>query len=285
MGEAKRRSQFKNMQFVRLTEMLHSHGVNTDEFAFYDQPSFIEQEKYQPEYLEHYAKWVLLRPTTDTYQFHVRSVVPRLSQLISTALMEDQWEGSCILATGLMTRMLDRLNVWSFGIRGSATFSVQERSIWRGLHSVDVEDFPGAALGHAWVCAPPYIVVDASAATQRWGDDPIRKYIPSFILDDSGLRTKPIVSDVVSAPIRARYALTEGREDQNLHYRLESRLRDFGKTFPATKVPLGPLVARYIPIAITQSDVDLENINKGGGVGRTGEELWQDVVRPQLLRS
>ena len=284
MGEAKRRNQVADMQFCRLTEMFQSHGVNTNEFAFYDQPSFTDREKSQPEYLEHYAKWVTLRPTNDTYRSHVRSVVPRLAQLISTALIEDQWEGSCILATGLITRMLDRLNVWSFGVRGSAVFSVPDLSLWRGLHSIDYADFPGAALGHAWVCAPPYFIVDASVALQKWGTDPIRNHIPLYILDHIGVRTKPTVTDVVSATIRAQFALTEGREDQNLHYRLESRLRDFGRCFPAVKISAGSLSAKYIPAAITQSDVDLDKINEGGSIGRTGDELWRDVVKPQLLQ-
>ena len=221
MGEAKRRNQSRDADFVQLTAMFQSHGVNTTEFSFYDQPSFLEQEKTQPEYLEHYARWVMLRPVNHCYRSHVRSIVPRLAELISTSLIEDQWEGSCVAASGLISRMLDRLSVWSFGLVGSATFSIQKPPIWRGLHSVDYQDFPDVALGHFWVCAPPYFIVDASAALQRWGDDPIRQFIPQTILDDTGVHTKPRADDVVSARIRTKYALHEGREDHNLHYRLE----------------------------------------------------------------
>ena len=137
--------------------------------------------------------------------------------------------------------------------------------------ALTMRTFPGAALGHAWVCAPPYFIVDASVALQKWGTDPIRNHIPLYILDDIGVRTKPTVTDVVSAPIRAQFALAGGREDQNLHYRLESRLRDFGRCFPAVKITSGSLSAKYIPAAITQSDVDLDKINEGGSIGRTGK--------------
>ena len=184
MGEARRRTQSKELEFSQLTEMLESHGVNTAKFGFYDQQAFFDREKSQPEYVEHYARWVTLRPTNDLYQAHVRSIIPRLAQLISTSLIEDQWEGSCLGATGLVTRMLDRLCVWSFGVKGSATFSTQDPFIWRGLHSIDYEDFTGAAIGHAWVCAPPYFIVDASAGLQRWGNDPIRQYTDCCINRD-----------------------------------------------------------------------------------------------------
>ena len=97
--------------------MFQSHGVNTDQFAFYDQPAFLERGKLQPEYLAEYARWVTLRPADDSYRAHVRSIVPRLAQLISRSLIEDQWEGSCVAATALISRMLaifiDSANLYS----------------------------------------------------------------------------------------------------------------------------------------------------------------------------
>lgn len=283
MGEARRRAHSRVAEYSRLTGMFRSDGVNTDEFSFYDQAAFLEQEKSQPTYLVNYAKWVMLRPADDVYRARVRSIVPRLAQLISRSLIEDQWEGPCIVATALMTRMLDRLKIWSYGVVGSATFTVEEQSIWRGLHSIDYKDFPDAAVGHAWVCAPPYFVVDASASLQRWGDDPIRHFIPQTILDDTGVRTRPLVSDVVSPRVRSEFAIKEGREDRNLHYRLESGLQAFGKDFPAIKTASGPLTVKYIPVAIRQTDTELEDINRNGQIGRTGRELWEEVVKPELL--
>ena len=159
--------------------MFQLHGVNTSEFGFYDQCEFLEQEKVNSEYLSNYAKWVMFRPVSEDYKVHAQSVVPKLTELISKALAEDHWEGSCVAASALITRMLDRLEVWSFGVVGSVAFSVNEPALWRGLHTVDDKDFADAALGHAWVCAPPFVIVDASARLQRWGNDPILAYIPT----------------------------------------------------------------------------------------------------------
>ena len=260
--------------------MFKSHGINTSEFGFYDQTAFVEREKVDHEYLSQYAKWVNLRPLDKSYVSHVTATVPKLAQLLSNALREDNWEGSCVAATAMMTRMLDRLDVWSFGVVGRATFSIPSPPIWRGLHIVDCQDFPGAALGHAWVCAPPYYIVDPSAALQRWGTDLIRDYIPQVILDEVGRRARPTVDDVVSSRIRQKYAMKEGHADPNLHHRIRPDLRAFGRQFPALQTTIGVLTVKYFPIAIQQTETQLEEINTAGGIGRTGRQIWEQVVRP-----
>ena len=111
----------------------------------------------------------MLRPRDDAYNQHVRDVVPRLTEMLAAALLSDGMEGGCVAASGMMSRMLDRLGVWSFGVAGCLTLEVKTRSLWRGLATVDDLDFPDAALGHSWVIAPPYHVVDASLMVQRWG--------------------------------------------------------------------------------------------------------------------
>ena len=280
MGEAKRRQQLKTSEFHRLEKMFSSHNVDTSVFGFYDQHAFVVREEAEPKYLEQYATWVTLRPTTQSYISHVTTIVPKLAQQLGNALHEDNWEGSCVAATALMTRMLDRLKVWSFGIVGSATFSLANPPIWRGLHIVDYQDFPGAALGHAWVCAPPYYIVDPSASLQRWGADQIRDHIPRVILDDIGHSTKSKVEDVVSSRIRQEFAMREGDTDPNLHHRIRPDLREFGRRFPATQTTIGQLTIKYIPMAIQQTETSLEEINTAGGIGRTGHELWEHVIKP-----
>lgn len=285
MGESKRRQKSKTQEFRRLEKMFKSHNIDTSRFAFYDQPAFLQREKIAPEYLSHYARWVALRPINNTYATHVMSIVPKLAQLLADALHKDNWEGPCVAATAIMTRSLDRLNVWSFGVTGSATFSIPNRSIWRALHIVDHQDFPGAALGHSWVCAPPFYVVDTTAALQRWGTDPIRDYIPRAILDDVGSRAKARVEDVVSASIRQEIAMHEGYSDPNLHHRIQPNLRDFGRHFPATQTTIDSLKIKYIPIAIRQDEATLEEINTAGGIGRTGRQLWEEVIGPAFSLS
>jgi hypothetical protein len=278
MGEAKRRKQANEFQL--LEQRLLALGVDTGEFGFIDQPAFLAAEQRDPSLLESYAKWVMLRPRAPDYDAHVRTTVPKLAKLVASVLEEDKLEGACEMACSLMTKGLDRLGVWSIGLVGSSTFEVKERGIWRGLHTVDHRDFPGARLGHTWVCAPPFVVVDASIKRQRWTGDIIEPYIPSIILDDVGRKTKPSPKDVISAEVRAEMMTSRGAVSASVIYELEPNLRAFGETFSATEIVVDELTARYVPTAAGLSDGTLEEINSAGSHGRIGREIWDDVIAP-----
>lgn len=280
MGESKRRKNGDKARFERLNQELTDLGVKTDQFGFCDQREFLAAERRNPALLETYAKWVMLRPREEKYDAHVNRIVPKLAQLVAAVLEEDELEGSCEMACSLLTKSLDRLGVWSVGMVGSSTFDVKGKNIWRGLHTVDHPDFPGARLGHTWVCAPPFIVVDASIKRQRWSGDAIYPYVPSVILDSHGRKTKPTPQDVISAEIRAEMMMARGAIPDGVIYQLEPNLKSFSKTFPATEIKVDELTARYIPTAANLSDGTLEEINGGGTKGRIGREIWNDVIAP-----
>lgn len=280
MGEAKRRNSGILADFNRLNKEIQSYGIRTEEFGFYDQPAFTAKERASPSFLNEYAKFVKIRPLTEEYQQHANSVVTKLADLLFKELAETKAEGICSIATMALTRMLDELGVWSFGLVGSTTFATAEPDMWRGFHTVDNPDFPNAMLGHSWVCAPPFHVIDLSATMQRWGSDPIRQFIPSVILDRSGKVVKPKAEDVIDAEIRTQYVAQTGYEDPALHFKLEPHLKEFGRFFPATECTLDNLTVRYVPTAVRQSDGPLSEIIIDHTSGRTALELWREVIEP-----
>lgn len=280
MGEAKRRKKLSIARFHQLDKQLTSLGVKTDQFGFCDQPAFLNAELHSPALLEVYAKWVMLRPRDPQYDLHVKTVVPKLANIIAQVLEEDRLEGSCEMACSLLTKGLDRLGVWSIGLVGSSTFEVKEKGIWRGLHTVDRPDFPGARLGHTWVCAPPFVVVDASIKRQRWDGDAIYPFVPNVILDLQGRVTKPTPLEVISPEIQAEMLASRGSIPRNAIYELEPNLREFDETFPATEISVDRLTARYVPTAANLSDGTLEEINSVGERGRDGREIWNGAIAP-----
>jgi hypothetical protein len=282
MGEAKRRRLQQGNGFEELDARLKADGVNTSQFGFYDQPAFLAKEQADPRYQTNYAEWVMLRPRDDTYDDRVRRIVPDLAGLVADAFIADKYEGSCIGASGMISRILDRLGIWSFAVIGGAVFEVASQDIWRGLATVDFAAFPNAVLGHAWVIAPPFQIVDAAIYVQRWGADPITRFLPRSIVAEDGTRLRPTVRDVVSDEMREHYMKREGRADPKLHYRLEPDLANFGRKFPAVTVTRGEVAARYVPISIRQTDVPLEQINSLGTIGRNGQQIWQQVVEPRF---
>lgn len=149
MGEAKQRKLQAAGTHDRLTAELSAAGVDPTAFGFYDQAAFQAQEQRDPTYLEKYAEWVITRPIDAEYDAHVRATVPKLASLVAAALTADDMQGGCITAYSMLTRMLDRLGVWSFGVIGSANLDVPHLGLRRCLHTIDVKDRPDSVLGHA----------------------------------------------------------------------------------------------------------------------------------------
>jgi hypothetical protein len=285
MGEAKRKSDNLKSNFMKLDAKFRDDGINTEEFGFYDQHAFTSRERINPEYLDNYTNWVAYRPRTPEYEAHVRSIVPKLAELITSAFEQDNWQGSCVAASIMISRMLDKLGVWSVAIHGSTSLKVKDKNIWRALQIVDHPDFENATLGHSWIFAPPFQVIDSTISLQRWDSDEMKPFIPRFILAEQGRRIEPSVDDVVSAEIQRSYTATTGYIDKNLHHRLEPKIRPMGKIIPSLELQIGGLTARYIPVTGRVSDTPLEEINSAGKIGRTGKEIWEDIIRPAFNQS
>lgn len=283
MGEAKRRRQVVTGAFSQLQGELSALGVNTEEFGFYDQEAFLAAERRNPDFLEKYAQWVMLRPMDDLYRTRIRELIPRISKIIVEEFREYGMQGGCVAASGMLTRVLDRIGLWSFAVSGSLTLDVKRHGLRRMLHSVDKPDLPGAALGHAWVVAPPFKVVDPTISLQHWEGDDMGKYVPEYVIaDDTAKIMRPAVHDVVCNEFRHEYFIREGRNDPDLHYRLEPRLRTFGANFSAVSVVVGELELHYTPVAVRQTDVPLELINTTSGRGRPAIEIWRERIAPAL---
>ncbi|WGR61471.1 hypothetical protein E3U26_12555 [Paracoccus ferrooxidans] len=179
----------------------------------------------------------------------------------------------------MMQRILDRLGVWSFGLKGSMIAEVAREELWRGQSMCDIPDFLGAELGHAWVVAPPFVIVDGTIRLQNPAGDPMNAFLPPIVTIEDAPLVTPKVEDVVSAQLRAHYAQNEGRLDNQIHHRLVPQLKVFSRDFPSREVRFGDLALRYVPAGVRISDVKLEEIN-GNGNKLTGAEVWNDHVLP-----
>lgn len=279
MGEAKQRAA-SVLDHAAIDARLRELGIDTAQFGFYDQPAFMAQELRDGAFLGEYANWVASRPRTDDYDARVRAVVPKLASFVADLLKGRDMRGSCVHASSMLPPMLERMGIWSFGLKGALTMEVPSRGIWRGLATCDHRAFENAELGHSWVMAPPFFIVDSTVKLQNLPNDPISEFMPKFVASEGGEIVAPGLKDIVSASVIAEAARYEGRADPQLHHRLEPELRGFGRIFPAREVHVDELVLRYVPIGARMSDVPLEEINADGGPGLTGAEAWDEHVAP-----
>jgi hypothetical protein len=124
-------------------------------------------------------------------------------------------------------------------------------------------------------------VIDATIGLQSWAGDDMEPYAPEIVmLEEKDAQTVvPDVTDMVSAKIRAKHARRAGgHQDPNLHHALRPDYQGYFDRFPASETHVGPLRLRYVPVAVRQTDVPLEQINEYGAKGRTGEQIWKEIA-------
>lgn len=279
MGEAKRRAGAVVSAHDAIERRLRELGVDTQQFGFYDQSAFVEQEARETTFLEQYALWVTTRPRTVEYDDRARRIVPALAAFLADLFESQGMQRSCVHASSMMPRILDRLGVWSFGLKGSMSAEVPCVDLWRGQAIQDFQDFPGAELGHAWLAAPPFVIVDPTIRLQNPKGDAMNRYLPPIVASEDAEIVRPRIDDVVSAELRAYHARREGHADPQLHHRLEPTLREFSRNFPTLQIAIGELVLRYVPSGVRISDVGLEEINSQGE-RLSGVEVWEEHVGP-----
>lgn len=274
-------AMLKARQHALLTADFNASGIDPGTFGFHDHPAFLARESVNPAYLTNYAEWVMTRPMSPDYEAHVRATVPKLAHLLATTFADHGSLGRCVPASSMMTRMLERLHVWSFCVFGSVVLEAPALGLRDTFQTIGFKRDPRNIIGHSWVCAPPYFIVDTTLVLQHW-NAPISPLIPSVVFADAQV---PIIHaqavDCVNEGVRAFFAKAEGWDDPYLHHRLDPRLAGFLRLFPARSVTTQDLRLRFVPVVIRQPSETLARIELVDD-GPTGRTIWNDVVAPSF---
>lgn len=273
-------------EFKALERRFRQSGINTSKFGFYNERAFLKEEERDSNIIQSYARWVSLRPRDEAYEQHVRAVVPKLTHILADAFKADSLEGGCQAAMGMLPLMLNRIGVWSFGVIGSTILEVRERSIRETLAIIDIKDSPNAELGHAWVVAPPFRIVDPTISLQHWAGRPIKAFIPEYLAVESNAEIIiPTANDMVGDRFRRRLeAQTRQSLNNNIHHERIPNLAEFNEDFPAYATTIGYLHLRYCPTKVLMADQPLEGI-MSSGFRRSAAEIWTQAVEPAYRSS
>ena len=122
-----------------------------------------------PGAIDAYAQHVLGRSYSESELARARTIVRTMAEQVVTHAGPADLTGLCKDVANTVIGVLEREGIWCFGVAGSVQFvfspdtHLDDRYFW-----VRDEGEPGSFLGHAWVVAPPFGVVDCTAKHQRW---------------------------------------------------------------------------------------------------------------------
>src|SRR6266702_523451 len=165
----------------RLERAFRNRSIDFSRPGFCDDEPFLRAERLDARFLETYARYVEVRTYDDVYLTNAREKIEIVAEAVRSAVASDGRSGACVHASGMVARMLDRLQVWNYVAKVTLTITFgpsghEPQYFW-------VLDEGNFVASHAIVVAPPYSVVDVTVKHQPYPRDK-RALLPEIVLAD-----------------------------------------------------------------------------------------------------
>lgn len=269
---------------ARLEVQFADLGIDFSACGFQDSPAFLAHEWRRPEFLDDYARYVEVRAYAETELQAAQRKIEVAAGVVSAAVKADGRHGLCVTASGVLSRMLDEMGVWNFCVKGTmtVTFPPGVSIDKQFFHALDTGSFEAA---HAFVVAPPFLVVDATASAQSYPSASMRASLPPLILQRDFIPYRWKDEDIASPLVRrAQIAGTSVRGYlQTLNPLMLNRMDEFpGRVavFPGGN-------CAYVVVGIggyMEKLADLTSVHTMLA-GKTPLTLFEDEVLPLLASS
>lgn len=274
LSDARRQGQLEE-DFKRL-------GIDFSTPGFHDSPPFLAAEAQRAEMLDDYARYVEVRTYTEPELADARRKIEIAAEVVSAAVEQDGRMGKCVVASGILCRILDELGVWNFCAKAtlSVTFPPELAGQRRFFHAIDEGVFEAP---HAIVVAPPFLVVDTTAAAQSYDVPEMTSALPKLIMQPEFIPYQWIDEDIAAPQARARFASRGHSVRQHLQrhnpYMLK-RMTDF----PGRRVDFAGGTLAYVITGVGGYAEQLRDLIDPNCqlAGKTALSLFEDQIRPRL---
>lgn len=269
---------------ARLEGQFQKLGIDFSKPGFHDSAAFLAVERVRPEILDDYARYVEVRTYSEAELQTAQRKIEVAAGVVSAAVKADGRHGLCVTASGVLSRMLDELGVWNFCVKGTmtVTFPPAVSGIKQCFYALDAGTFEAP---HAFVVAPPFLVIDASVSAQSYPSDPMRACLPPLIMQRDFIPYRWKDDDIASPLVRmTRLAGTSVKRYLQTNNPLMLKRMD---EFPARLAVYPGGNCAYVVTAIggyAEKLADLTSVHTLL-VGKQPIELFETQVLPQLALS
>lgn len=151
----------------QLIARFRAQGIDPTTPGFIRDQAFLAAAAHDPFLPEAYARLVLSRASSPAECVRARRLVLQTARLVHARLLEDGRLGHCLPTAQVISRLLDAQGVWNVVVNGALGITLP----YTRLSLPAIADLQGRTVtGHAWVVAPPFLVVDVSVQRQPWDD-------------------------------------------------------------------------------------------------------------------
>ncbi len=266
---------------ARLEAQFADRGIDFSRPVFQDSAAFLAVEQRRPEILDDYARYVEVRAYSEAELQAAQRKIEAAAEVVSAAVQEDGRHGLCVTASGVLSRMLDELGVWNFCVKGTmtVTFPPAVSGGKQFFYALDAGHFEAP---HAFVVAPPFLVVDASASAQSYPRASMRVSLPPLIMQRDLIPYRWKDEDIASPLVRvSQLAGTSVRKYLQTRNPLMLKRMD---EFPARIAVYPGGNCAYVVTGVggyVEKLADLTSVHTMLA-GKTPRTLFEDEVLPRL---
>ncbi len=247
-------------------------GVPLEKPGFYDHPAFVRAEQAQPDYLNTYARYVRDRTYSEGYLARSEALIQATATQLSREVIADGRTNLCVTASKVLSKLLERENVWNYIVVGAFSASVRVDGQWH-THSFYPFDVRPVDAAHAWVVAPPFTIVDLTLRQQRY-PGPGAAPLPDRLLTTYTFGAEVAARDVC-APALLLGLRQKGFTDDEVLDRAFSSFKRFSTVFPPEVMQTASATLKYIPTRIIAPEGNLEHLSGLTINGASPEVLYQ----------
>jgi len=263
----------------KLEKLFRDDGVDFSLPGFYDEPNFLKNENHNPRYLENYAHYVEARAYDSEYLTTAREKINIAVKILFAEVKRDGRLGACIDVSGMLGRMLDRLGIWNYVATTTMTIDFPASAGRPSEYFWNFDEGPFTA-AHAIVVAPPFYVVDVTAALQAY-TRPVHNFIQNYVISEIFNSASWQPEDLMNHKMLRHIPLQYGTF-KNFLVKTNSAMLSVMKVLPARSVSLGETSLKYVIVAVGGTIEPLEGVVGYKPCGRTALTIFEKDIRPLI---
>jgi len=264
-----------------LEAIFEKSGIDFAHPGFYNTPEFKAVEKKAPEFIMAYAEYIESHHFEDEYVQRARACVAEVASFMFAELLRDGRRGACIDASGVTQKILEREGIWSYLVCGGARIKFPDSShIPDSFFRPIVHPDNPAKTGHAWLCVPPFKVVDITLPVQAYPPRALQ-YFDGMVIAEQFSSYEPSAGDLYENAL-VELVIRQSGKSPTLGD-LATPVRRFMDTFPSFGVEYQQLRLKYIPTNTNALDGEIEELRNLRLSGIYPAELHNKLLRAREL--
>lgn len=257
-------------------------GVDPAKPGVHDTAAFLEAETRDAKAMNFVARLVEARNYSAAELLLAERKIVVAANAIAGRVARDGRHGLCVVASGILSRILDELHVWNYTAKSNLAiqFPSTVSTGWRYFYSIDSGNFTAP---HAIVVAPPFAVIDVTVKHQMYDNAAMSQYLPELVATKEFRPCRVSAAELISPEARAELKM-HGVAAEEFLSQDRGDMLELMMQLPAREVSMDGGRLRYGIVAVggyqeQLRDLDVAHCNIDG---MTAMEIFEQDVLPKL---